>query len=118
MKKLRILATVTLAMTVSAAPLQAANVWFNGTAIKSIQPYGDSADGSFVLEFTSNAPTCTSSSTDKDHYVRVGYSAVTLPTAKNLLAVAMFAMSLGKTVNVYFDDSTSNCYIGALHVVN
>src|SRR5437660_6470446 len=94
----------------------ASPVWMNGVTIKTIYPY---ADGSFVLTFSSSSAACPSAQTpDKYFYVTINTTpngnTITQDYSKNLLAVSLQAMALGKQVDVLFDSATSNCFVGAL----
>jgi hypothetical protein len=95
-------------------PVLATSYW-HATNVKLIYPY---SDASFVLAFTTDNAACTNAVSPKYYYVVVGTNGVTANLAKNILAVAMFAMSTEKQVSVLFDDATPYCYISAITVTN
>ena len=90
----------------------AAEISLNAT-ITTVYPL---SDGSVIITFSAQSPSCTNGSSPKYHYISVGYNGVTQPGLKNLFAVAMLAFSTGKVVAVYFDDSTPNCFINRIYL--
>jgi hypothetical protein len=73
-----------------------------------VYPMGD---GSFVLGFTQGSTFCPSPNTPQYFYVTPGANGVTLDGAKAMLATALTAFALGKTLSIAFDDSTTYCYV-------
>jgi hypothetical protein len=97
-------------------PAFAAATWLYGVTIKTVYPY---TDGSFVVTLSSSPSSCTNTgSPDKNFYVTVNAApngnTTTETGARNLFALALQASAMTKTVDVLFDSSTSNCYIGAM----
>jgi hypothetical protein len=106
-------ATRMLCLILMSCAANATEAWHAST-IKWLYPQ---ADGSFVLVFDTNAPACTAVGADKYHYVLPSQNGMTVEGAKKLYAAAMMAMAMDKTVQVAFDDSTSNCYVNRLLVI-
>jgi len=103
-----------------AGTVEASAYWLNGVTIKTIYPYNG---GSFVMTLSSNPSACTSTITpDKYFYTTVNAApngtTTTDTGARSLLAVAMQASALGKTVDVLFDTATSYCYVQAMIMHN
>jgi len=75
------------------------------------------ANGSFVVTLNTDPPNCTANS---PKYLRVvaGENGVTADGVKAMLATALAALAAGKQLQVAFDDSTSNCYVNRLLIVN
>lgn len=74
------------------------------------------ADGSFVLRFTTNAPTCSDSNTPCK-YQYVNQNGMTEVGAQKICAAAFVALASGKTVSVNFDDASDGCYVNRLLMV-
>jgi len=87
--------------------VQAATQYFQST-LQSVYPL---ADGSFVLIFTQSGSNCHSLNSPPYFYVTAGQNGVTADGVKAMLATALTAFSLGKTLAGAFDDSTPNCYV-------
>ena len=68
----------------------------------------------FVLTFDTDSPSCTNAS--KYHYVRVGENSITQEGLRNLLAAALAAASAGRSVTVWFNDATPNCFVNRMFV--
>lgn len=94
------------------APSEAAATWLVST-IKWVYPQ---ADGSFVLTFAADPPTCTSASSPKYLLVMAGQNGVTADGVKSMLATSLAAFAMGAQVQINFDDATSNCYVNRLVV--
>ena len=109
MKKLMV--TLALALACCAQAFAGA-VWHSST-VRNIYPL---ANGDVVIVFDTDAPTCTNASSPKYHYVRVGENGMTKDGLKNILATALAAASMGKTVTINFDDATSGCFVNRLSV--
>ena len=90
----------------------AAETWLSAT-ITAVYPL---SDGSVVITFSAQSPSCTNGGSPKYHFLSVGYNGVTQPGLKNLFTVAMLAFSMGKVVAVNFDDSTPNCFINRIYL--
>jgi hypothetical protein len=89
----------------------ATSVGFSAT-LTNISAIGD---GRTVLQFGTTTSSC--SGTPQGFYVTVGQNGVSADGAKQILATALLAFSLGKTLTIYFDDSTSYCYVGQATIV-
>jgi hypothetical protein len=85
---------------------QAANVWFDGP-LQFVYPL---SDGSFVLGMTGDLP-CGASGTVKYLYVTPGSNGVTVDAAKNMLAVALTAFALEKSIQVVYENASTSCYV-------
>lgn len=85
------------------------------STIKMLYPL---ADGSFVLIFNADSPSCPNAITPKYYYVSVGNNGVTLEGSKKMYAAAALAMAMNKQVNIAFDNATSSCFINRLTVIN
>jgi hypothetical protein len=82
-----------------------AEAWHTST-IKQVYPLGD---GSFVLIMTVDAAACSGTPGSKYHYVRPGVNGVTSDGVRAMLATALTAFALGKTVSMAFDETSSSC---------
>ncbi len=78
-----------------------------------VYPFGD---GSFVLGFTQGSTFCQSQNSPQYFYVTPGQNNVTADGAKATLATALTAFALGRTLSVYFDDSTIYCYVNRFSI--
>jgi hypothetical protein len=83
--------------------------------ITAINAFGD---GRMVFQFDSDGSACLDTASPKHYWLASGQASVTADGFTNNLATAMTAFSLGKTVSVDFDVSTSNCYIQRIAVSN
>jgi hypothetical protein len=72
------------------------------------------ADGSFVLTLTTDSATCLGS--PKQYYVVAGQNGMTAEGAKRVFAAAMLALSLNKSISVYFESATAECYVNRVLV--
>ena len=108
MKKLYFILLLLVSVSHSAT---AQSTWYSDT-IKWVYPL---ANGDFVLTFHNDNPSCTSGDS-KYHYASVGQNDLTKEGIKFLYSAALTAAASGKTVNVYFDASSSGCYINRLYV--
>jgi hypothetical protein len=79
--------------------------------IKRIYPQGD---GAFVIMFETESAYCSSTATPKYYLVGSGSNGVTAEGEKKIYAAAMTAIALGRQVMVAFDDSTTNCAVNRL----
>ena len=84
-----------------------AETWHTST-IKMVYPL---ADGSFVLVMTEDASACAGSPGNKYHYVRPGVFGVTSEGVRGMLASALTAFALEKSISILFDESNSSCDI-------
>jgi hypothetical protein len=96
--------TLVLGWSVS---VQATTQYFQST-LQSVYPL---ADGSFVLIFSQSGSNCHSLNSPPYFYVAAGQNGVTADGVKGMLATALTAFSLGKTLAGAFDDSTPYCYV-------
>jgi hypothetical protein len=78
------------------------------STIKTVYPL---ANGSFVLIMTEDAPSCGGTPGSKYHYVRPGVFGVTSDGVRAMLASALTAFALGKTVSIVFDETITSCDI-------
>lgn len=74
------------------------------------------ADGSFVLGFAQGSTFCQSPNSPQYFYVTPGQNGVTADGAKAMLATALTAFGLGKTVSLAFDDATPYCYVNRFSI--
>jgi hypothetical protein len=83
----------------------AANSWKNNLTITGLY---NVPNGGFLLFFAPGTdPVCGPSG---DHfYVLPGENQVTADGAKSALAITLTAFTLGKTVNIYYDNTNSDC---------
>jgi hypothetical protein len=109
--KLRKLGTLfCLAMLAATSTSAWAETWHTAR-IKSVYPL---ANGSVVLIFVEDAPACPGSVPGKYHYISVGENGVTAEGVKMLMATALVALAMDKTVSVAFAEGSSGCYINRL----
>ncbi len=85
---------------------------WHSSNIKSIYPLGD---GDFVLTFDTDSADCTSTSSPKYHYVRVGENGVTKEGINQMYSLAMSAAMTDKTVYIYFNDA-ADCLVNRMFV--
>ena len=90
-----------------------AEIDFN-TTIKMIYPL---SDGSIVLQFNDNSGACSNNNNPDFHYLTVGESGVTQAGLDIIYSAALTAATTQKTVRVYFDNSTSQCFINRMRVI-
>lgn len=76
------------------------------------------ADGSYVLTFDTNPSACPNANATKYLYVQVGQNGMTAESAKYIYAAALSAMSLGKQLQVYYNDASIYCYINRAVLIN
>jgi len=72
-------------------------------------------DGRSVLQFDALSSSCPA--TPQGFYVAAGQNGVTADGAKSILSTAFLAFALGKTLNIFFDSSTSYCYVSQAIVI-
>jgi hypothetical protein len=72
-------------------------------------------DGRSVLQFDTTSSSCPA--TPQGFYVAAGQNGVTADGAKSILSTAFLAFALGKTLNIFFDSSTSYCYVSQAIVI-
>jgi hypothetical protein len=81
-----------------------------------VYPQGD---GSFVLGFVPIAGSlnaCSSAAGVKYTFVQVGQNGVNADGIKNMLATALTAFALGKSVGISYSDASSSCFVANLLV--
>ena len=105
-------ALVAVLILVPLTEAMAADVWLHSKIARVYTLSG----GGFVLQFEDDAPACTNANSPKYFYVSVGNNGVTQEGMQNLLASALTAASTGVNVSVYFDDSTTSCFINRIIV--
>jgi hypothetical protein len=105
-------AMVGLTLIAGISNVRAATAYLQST-LTSVYPL---SDGSFILNFTNDTSTCSSPNTPKYFYVTAGQNGVTADGVKAMLATALTAFSLGKTLAIAFDDATTFCYINRFSV--
>ncbi|TQV86651.1 response regulator receiver protein [Aliikangiella coralliicola] len=106
LKKLFLVASICLMSKTAFA----AGVWHT-SKIKMIYPL---ADGSVILTFKSDSASCTNAGIPKHYQLKVNSNGVTETALNNIYSIAMLAFSTGKNLTIYFDDSTSSCYINRM----
>lgn len=75
------------------------------------------SNGDWIIFFKDQDPDCTSTNTPwKKHHVYVGKNGVDEDGSTKMLSLALTAAVSGKKVVVYFDDSSSECYVNRLYV--
>lgn len=74
------------------------------------------SDGSFVLGFAQGSTFCQSPNSPQYFYVVPGQNGVTADGAKAMLATALTAFGLGKTLSMSFDDATPYCYVNRFSI--
>lgn len=104
------LAVCSLSISLNAT---AAESWHTST-LKAVYTL---ADGAFVLMFETNAADCSNTAMYKYHEVSPGHNGMTDEGARKLYAAALAAFATDKTVQVAFDNATSDCYVNRLIVV-
>jgi hypothetical protein len=87
-----------------------ATTWYQG-AVQMVYPL---TDGSFAIGVPTTLPTCSSSGSGSYLHVTPGQNTLTLDGAKAMLATVLTAFSMGRTVSISYDSSTSSCYVDGL----
>ncbi len=90
----------------------AANVWHT-SRITLIYPL---PDGTIILAFAEDAPTCQNPASPKYHVLGAGLNGVTADAQKNMYSAALTAFSTGAAVSVYFDELSASCTINRLYI--
>jgi hypothetical protein len=104
----------TVAVVAAAAGLSpdalASNAWKSGFPVHSIvaHPFG------FILILEASDPACGPSG--NQFYVQAGLNSQTADGVKSILAVAMLALSTGRTVNALVDTAISGCPVQQLQL--
>ena len=107
-------AVLTLAVAIAPLAPAVASLVEHVSTIDSVYPL---ADGSFIIIFDDNATACPNTKSRKYHFVAVNQLGVTEDAAKQIYAAALLALAMDKQVRVYFDDSTTYCWIDRLRVM-
>jgi hypothetical protein len=94
--------------------VQATNVTHTSTIVR-LYPF---ADGTYYLSFAADDPTCSNTSNPKRYLVEVGQNGMTSEGSKNIYASALFAMGLGKSVFITFNNVNADCAINRIQVIN
>jgi hypothetical protein len=106
--------TVVVSLMLAASMIVSAAQVAVMSTLTSVYPL---SDGSFILNFTNDASTtCTSPNTPKYFYVMPGQNGVTVDGAKAMLATALTAFAMGKSVSASYDDATIFCYINRFSI--
>jgi hypothetical protein len=92
----------------------AAEQW-GASTVKAVYPM---SNGDFVIQLVSSPPLCPATSEPKYLWVSVGQNNVTTDGVKAMLASALAAMAMDKTIHVAFSDSTPYCYVNRFVVIN
>ena len=90
----------------------AAGVWHSST-VNSVNPF---ATGSFAVTFKTDSSSCPNGSSPKKYYVEVGQNGVTQEAINKMYSAFIAAGMAGKDVSIYFEDSSTGCYINRLSV--
>ena len=90
----------------------AADAWHSGKLTKVYSL----ADGSFVISFDSDAPSCSNTNQPMCDYVRPDEKGMTPEGVRNLLSSSLAAAVQGKPVSINFDNATQHCYVNRLAV--
>ena len=91
-----------------------ADAW-HSSKIKQLYPQ---ADGNFILILETDSTQCSSASNPDDYSVWVGQNGMTQEGSKKTFAAASIAFAMGKTINIVFDESTPNCFINPISLVD
>ena len=93
---------------------QAGESWASSN-VKTVYPV---SNGNFVITFVDSPPGCTNANNPKYLYVAVGHNGVTADGVKAMLSTALAAFLSGKRIQAAFEDSTSECYINRLLIID
>lgn len=74
------------------------------------------SNGDYILQFKSDSSACTSAETTDYYRISVGQNGVTQEGADKMYSAALSAGVAGKMVSIYFDSSTSLCYVNRLYI--
>lgn len=74
------------------------------------------SNGDYILQFKSDSPACTSGDSPDYYRVSVGENGVTAEGADKMYSAALSAAVAGKMVSIFFDASTSLCYVNRLYI--
>lgn len=107
------IAICTLILCCFAVTNSLAGTWHNST-IKSVYPL---ADGNFILTLEGDSQQCTSTNSPDYYYVEVGENSITAEGVDIIYSAALTAAVSGKSVDIYFDESTPKCHINRIRVL-
>lgn len=88
---------------------------FHLSTLHSVYPQ---ADGSFVIRLDADSSACTSIETPKYYVVAVGQNGMTAEGSAKIYAAVLLALAGGKSVRVHFEDSSPNCYVNRISVLD
>lgn len=103
------------ALLISAASPTFATERSQTTTLKFVYPFGN---GDFVIGLDSEPSTCSAPGSPKYFWITVGQGGVTAEGSAKIFATATSALITKLTVNVIFDDATTNCYVNRISVYN
>lgn len=111
MKKMVLGAVMAAATLFASTEAFSANVWKNSMEITSIMTL---TDGGFIVQGPAGiAPEC---SGGNSFYVRANQNSQTSDGVKTALALSLTAYSVGKSVNLLFDNTNATCYVQIVQV--
>ena len=90
----------------------AAGVWHTST-VDSVYLF---APGSLAVNFNTDSSSCPNTSSPKNYYVTVGQNGVTQEAQNKMYSALIAAGMAGKDVKIYFEDSSTGCYINRVLV--
>ncbi|MEW5251045.1 response regulator receiver protein [Microbulbifer discodermiae] len=99
-----------LITTLISLPATAEEVVFT-SQVTRVYPFGN---GTFVITLQESSPSCTR--TDNYYHVKVGENGVTQEGLQLMFSAALAGLASGKNVSIFFDSSSSNCYINRLSI--
>lgn len=95
-------------------PANATEQSFNSTLSK----VWSLADGRIILQTSTSTALCGDTGSPQSYWIAPGQGSMTTDGLKNILAVAMTGVALGKTFGIHFDDATAYCYITKLEFID
>jgi len=112
-KRVKVCAGLLGAALLTVTSVAPAATQFFQAPVQSVYPQGD---GSFIVIFAQSSPSCSSQNNPQYFFVAAGQFGVNADGVKGMLATALTAFSLNRSLSIAFDDSTPNRYINRLAV--
>ena len=97
-----------------AAQIQAAEVLHTAYVVRVFPQ----SDGSIRLSFAVDHANCTNAANPKSFFIVVGQNGVTADAARAMHVTALTAFAMERQLQIAFDDSTANCYINRIQLLD
>ncbi|MFA0813454.1 response regulator receiver protein [Microbulbifer epialgicus] len=93
-------------------PAIAEDTWHNST-VSDIYPL---SDGSFVIIFNEDSPSCSTSTKPHQYLVKVGQNSVTQEGLNLMFSAALAGAAAGKEIHINFENISGNCLVNRLRL--